>query len=89
MKLVLFAIIAFHLANFGKAQVSIIPPLIPDYCKCANLWIGRTVYSLGLPVRAKLAKKIIMTWDKYNDGCFDYGSDLKAMFDVGHSIFDP
>ena len=86
MKLVLFAIIAFHFANFGEAQVSISPPLIPDYCKCANLWIDRTVINLGLPVEitaGELAKKIIKTRGK--DDCFDKMTDLKKMFNVGHS----
>ena len=85
MKFVLLAIIAFHFANFGEANVSL-SPLIPDYCSCAYLWTQNTMNFLGLfgQIRlGKLAKKIIQTWD--NDGCFDI-DDLKNMFNVGHSI---
>ena len=75
MKLVLLAIIAFHLANFGDAD----PPLfdirlngnlgwivvLPDYCDCANLWIQNAVDFLGLSATVQpwqLAKKINETW---------------------------
>ena len=73
MKLVLLAIIAFHLANFGDAN----PPLfdvrlngigwilvLDDNCDCANLWIQNTLDFFGLsnPVPRQLANKIEETW---------------------------
>ena len=75
MKLVLTAIIAFHLANFGDADppladirlndIGWIVVLPTDYCKCANLWIQNAMDFLGLstPVRPwQLANNINETW---------------------------
>jgi hypothetical protein len=87
MKLFLFAIIAFHLANFGEAQISIIPNLIGlPTCGCANLWIEGTEYIFGLPVgvnAGKLAKLIILSQknSRHNVGCFD-SWNLKTMLSV-------
>ena len=87
MKFVLFAIIAFHLVNFGEAQVSI-SRIMADSCDCTALWIPRTLayffyYKIPTSNRPrKVAKKVIQQWD--NDGCFDI-EDLKDMINVGHS----
>ena len=86
MKFVLLTITVFHFANFGEAQVTT-SPLIPDYCDCAIMWIGRTMKfsELSGTVRPRqLARKIFRKWDNEkwdNDGCFDI-LDLGDMFYV-------
>ena len=93
MKFVLVAIISFQFMNFGKAQVTITPP-IPLYCNCFNSWIDNTLDFLGLPDSTKpkkLAKKIMKKLDNNidelplennNDGCLDIIPEFKYMFGV-------
>ena len=87
MKLVLFAVLAFHFANFGEA----------NYCDCTNWQIGNMsggIVAQFLRMMKALTdtsspyvelphsfevNKLIKTWG--NDGCFDF-YDLMDMFDV-------
>ena len=88
MKLILFAIIAFHFANFGEAQ------LVPDYCDCAVLWVRNIRDYMGLSnlsqclvqnsLHSEMTGLIYQTWGQ--TGCPCDIDCLKNMFNVGHSF---
>ena len=88
MKLILFAIIAFHFANFGEAQ------LVPDYCDCAVLWVRNIRDYMGLSnlsqclvqnsLHSEMTGLIYQTWGQ--TGCPCDIDCHKNMFNVGHSI---